>query len=77
MAMHSMRRPHEEERPCFVCRKPTKALNHGVLEHHPRCDECKSRLSEEFSRARTQQRKQDQAIRSKGRNPSGPAPAGE
>lgn len=65
MAMHNKKLAHEEEKPCFLCGKPTKALNRGVLEAHPRCGGCKARLAEEFNKALTAQRKQDEAARSK------------
>jgi hypothetical protein len=69
MSMHNQRLAHDVERPCFVCRKSTKALNRGVMEAHPRCEECKTRLAEEFNQALAQQRKQDQAARPRREQP--------
>lgn len=61
--MHNRKLPHEEERPCFICGTPTKALRMGKIENTPRCSGCRERLAEEHTKALYQQRKQDQATR--------------
>jgi hypothetical protein len=70
MSMHNRKLAHEEERPCYTCGVPTKALNRGVMEPHPRCAKCKARFAEEFTKAIQQQRKQDQSSRPPSRQPS-------
>ena len=63
MSLHNRKLPHEEERPCFLCQTPTKALIKGQIDPHPRCPGCKSRLAEEHAKALAQQKRQDAALR--------------
>ena len=48
MAMHNMQLSHMMKAPCRMCKKPTKALVHGIVQRHPVCTDCKTELDRQF-----------------------------
>jgi len=58
MAMHNMKQSHMVEKPCRICKAPTKALKNGQIQLHPVCKRCSDVMAEQFVKASAQRRMQ-------------------